>query len=305
MIGVLLFSTKNLVKLNHGDIMKNFEIKRFLKDLIFYLIGGFIFSAAVTMFISANEISPGGFAGIATIINFLTRIPSGITLFILNIPILILGFLKFGGFFIIKTALATSIASFMLTVSDLILPSVKLDRVLAAVFGGILMGLGLSLVMLRGATTGGVDIIAKLINKKFRHLTVGRIILIIDAGVIAIASIIYRNFETALYSIIAMFLSSFVMDKMLYGADKGKLVYIITASPDEICKEIITTLRRGVTRLSVKGGYTSEERTMLMCIVRRYEVSGIYDIINRTDNNAFIVIGDVGEIIGEGFKPFS
>lgn len=285
--------------------MLKFNLKKFLKDLLFYIVGSFIFAAAVTMFISANEISPGGFAGIATIINFISGIPSGILLFMLNIPVLILGFLKFGGLFIIKTALATSTVSFMMTISDLILPQFKIDRVLAAVFGGILMGLGLSLIMLKGATTGGVDIIAKLINKKFRHLTVGRIILIIDVGVIAIASLIYKNFETALYSGISMFLTSTVMDKMLYGADKGKLIYIITSCPDKICNEIITNLNRGVTKLTVKGGYTSEERTMLMCIVRRYEVSGIYEIINRTDNNAFIVIGDVGEIIGEGFKPFS
>jgi len=164
------------------------------------------------------------------------------------------------------------------------------------------MGLGISLIMLRGATTGGVDIIAKLINKRFRHFTVGKIILIIDAAVITLASIVYRNFESALYSVLSMYVSSFVMDTVLYGADKGKLIYIITSYPDEVCKDITTLLSRGITKLPAKGGFTGAERTLLLCTVRRYEVSAVYDVINKYDKNAFIVVSDAGEIIGEGFK---
>jgi len=282
----------------------NKKLKKFLIDILIYILGSFIYAVAVTTLISANQISPGGFTGIATLLNYLFSLPSGITLFILNIPVLLIGFIKFGGLFIIKTSLATVLASAALTVTDLTLPAFNVDKILAAVFGGVLVGLGISLIMLRGATTGGVDIIAKLINKRFRHFTVGRIILIIDAAVITLASIVYKNFESALYSVVSMYVASFVMDTVLYGADKGKLIYIITSKPEKVCKDITSILSRGVTKISVKGGYTNAERTLLLCTVRRYEVSAVYDVINKYDKNAFIVVSDAGEIIGEGFKQF-
>lgn len=280
------------------------SIKKGIADLLLFTLGCFIYSAAVTVFISPNEISPGGLTGIATLVNYLFSLPSGPVLLILNIPILILGFVKFGGVFIVKTAVVTVLASFSLTVTDYILPAINIDKILAAIFGGILMGLGLSLVMLRGATTGGVDILAKLINKKFRHLTVGRLILMMDGAVIVIAAFVYRNVESALYSVISMYASSYIMDTVLYGADKGKLMYIVTRFPKEVCKDINTVLHRGVTVLKAKGGYTGEERSLLLCTVRRHEVSAVYDLLENHDRNAFIVVSDAGEIIGEGFKPF-
>ena len=281
--------------------LKN-NIKKVVVDLIFWTVGSFVYAAAVTMFISGNEISPGGITGIATVLGRLTSIPSGILLFLFNIPILILGLIKFGGVFIIKTAVASSILSLALTITDITLPSFAVDKILAAVFGGVLMGTGISLIMLRGATTGGIDIIAKLINRKFRHLTFGRLILFMDAVVIAITAIVYRNIESALYSVVAMYGTSYIMDMILYGGDKGKLIYIVTNYAEEICSDINSVLKRGVTILTAKGGYTGNERALLLCTLRRHEVSALYAIINKYDKKAFIVVGDAGEIIGEGFK---
>ena len=277
-------------------------IKKMVVDLIWYIIGSIIYSTAVTVFISPNRFSPGGFTGVATILNYLLNIPSGFFLLLLNIPVLILGFLKFGGYFIAKTTVATILLSFSLTVTDLLLPPAGIDRILAAVFGGILMGLGISLIMLRGATTGGVDIIAKLINKKAKHLTLGRLILIFDAFVITVSTLIYRNLESALYSVISIYATSVIMDIMLYGGDKGKTVFIISNSYKEICNDITRILGRGVTLFSAKGGYTGNDKMVLFCTVRRHEVSDIYEITDKYDRNAFIVLSDAGEIIGEGFK---
>ncbi len=285
--------------------MKKNKVSAWFIDITVYLLGAFIYSSAVTMLVSSNEISPGGLTGVATALNFMLGLPSGLVLFVANIPILVLGLLKFGGIFIIKTAVATVLLSFSLTVTDLLLPVFYIDKILAAVFGGILMGLGLSLIMLRGATTGGVDIIAKLINRRFRHITVGRIILIMDAAVIAFASFAYKNIESALYSVISMYATSLVMDAVLYGADKGKLIYIVTSAEKQVCKDINEVLRRGVTVLSAKGGFTGKERSLLLCTLRRHEVSAVYEILNRHDRNAFIFVSDVGEIIGEGFKVLS
>ena len=280
-------------------------MKRYTKiaiDFLYYIVGSFIYSFAITAFISANEISPGGFTGIATLVNFVANIPTGIVLLALNIPVIILGFVKLGGAFILKTAGATVIVSVCLDISEKIFPRFDTDSILAAVFGGILMGLGLSLVLLRGATTGGVDIIAKLINRKFRHISVGRIILALDAAVILLAAFVYKNIESALYSVVAMYASSRVMDTLLYGADKGKLIHIVTEKPDVICHAIIERLRRGVTKVSATGGYTGESRTMLICTVRHHEAAAVHDIIREFDQSAFIIVSDAGEIIGEGFK---
>ena len=215
---------------------------------------------------------------------------------------LILGYIKLGGMFIIKTSFVTALVSFCLDLSAKYLPPLKTDGILASLFGGILMGLGLSLVLLRGATTGGVDIIAKLINQKHRHLSVGKIILIADGIVILLAAIVYKNAESALYSIVAIYASTRVMDILLYGADKGKIIYVVTSQPDRICSEINNTVGRGVTRLSVVGGYTGESRTMLMCTVRAHEAAAVHDAIRLYDEHAFIVVSDAGEIIGEGFR---
>lgn len=283
-------------------ILKN--VRKTVFDFVWYIIGAFIYSSAVTMFITPNEISPGGFTGIATLLNYLFSVPSGIILLLLNIPVLIIGFLKFGGIFIIKTSIATIIVSFALTVTDVIFPPVYIDKILASLFGGILMGLGLSLILLRGATTGGVDILAKLINRRFRHLTVGRVIFIMDAVVVALAAIVYGNIQSALYSSVSLYATSTIMDKMLYGGDRGKLIYIVSPCYKEICKEITTTLSRGVTLVSAKGGYTGEDRPLILCSVRLHEVSAVYSILDKIDKKAFIIVADAGEIIGEGFKAF-
>ena len=271
-------------------------------DVFFYMLGSFIYSSAVTVFISANEISPGGFTGIATLFNYLSGVPTGFVLLVLNIPVIIIGFIKLGGVFIVKTAVVTVMVSVGLEITDKIFVSMKFDRILAAIFGGIMMGAGLGLILLRGAATGGVDIIAKLINRHFRHLTVGRLILLMDGVVIVAAAIVYQNIESALYSAVTMYMGSYFMDTILYGADKGRIIYAVTSKPQEISDDIAEKMERGVTHIGVKGGYTGEDRIMLMCTVRVSEVSQLYSIIDRHDPSAFIVVSDAGEIIGEGFK---
>lgn len=275
---------------------------RYLVDAVYFLVGAVTYSVSVNVFLSPNGISPGGFTGVAAVINYLTKIPTGTMLFLFNIPILILGYIKMGGRFIIKTAFVTILVSLCLDISARILPPLKTDGILVAMFGGIFMGVGLSLILLRGATTGGIDIIAKFINKKYRHLSVGKIILMADGVVIALNAIVYRNAESALYSIIAMYMGTRLMDVLLYGADKGKILYIITDKADEICREINHTVGRGVTRLPAVGGYTGKNCTMLMCTVRVHEVAAVQTAVKEHDGRAFIVVSDAGEIIGEGFK---
>ena len=282
--------------------MKRKQLFSFLVDLLFYIAGGIIYSVAVLLFLTENEISPGGLTGIATILNYLFSLPIGTVVFILNIPLLAAGFIKFGGIFIVKTAVATAVMSLTLDISGLFMPKMKIDPILAALFGGLLMGLGISLFMLRGATTGGTDIIAKLINRKFPHLTVGRLMLAADAAVVGLSALVYKNMESALYAVIAIYASSRVMDLILYGADRGKIIYVITDNAKELSDSIMSLINRGVTLLDVTGAYTGTKRQMLMCTVRRHEVAAVCRLATSCDKNAFIIVGEAGEVLGEGFK---
>lgn len=281
------------------------RVKKTTVDILYFFAGAIIYSVSVNMFLSPNGISPGGFTGVAAVINHITNIPTGTMLFIFNIPILILGYIKMGGVFILKTSFVTVMVSLSLDISASLLPIVRADGILVSMFGGILMGIGLSLILLRGATTGGIDIIAKFVNRKYRHLSVGKIILMADGIVILLNALVYKNAESALYSIVAMYMGTRLMDVLLYGADKGKIIYIITNSPDEICNEINHSVGRGVTKLSVIGGYTGETKIMLMCTVRVHEVAAIHDLVKQYDDRAFMVVSDAGEIIGEGFKGYN
>ena len=282
--------------------MKRKQLFSFLIDLLFYIAGGMIYSVAVLLFLTENEISPGGLTGIATILNYLFSLPIGTVVFILNIPLLAAGFIKFGGIFIAKTAVATAVMSLTLDISGLFMPKMKIDPILAALFGGLLMELGISLFMLRGATTGGTDIIAKLINRKFPHLTVGRLMLAADAAVVGLSALVYKNVESALYAVIAIYASSRVMDLILYGADRGKIIYVITDNAKELSDSIMSLINRGVTLLDVTGAYTGTKRQMLMCTVRRNEVAAVCRLATSCDKNAFIIVGEAGEVLGEGFK---
>lgn len=282
--------------------MKRKQLFSFLVDLLFYIAGGMIYSVAVLLFLTENEISPGGLTGIATILNYLFSLPIGTVVFILNIPLLAAGFIKFGGVFIVKTAVATAVMSLTLDISGLFMPKMKIDPILAALFGGLLMGLGISLFMLRGATTGGTDIIAKLINRKIPHLTVGRLMLAADAAVVGLSALVYKNMESALYAVIAIYASSRVMDLILYGADRGKIIYVITDNAKELSDSIMSLINRGVTLLDVTGAYTGTKRQMLMCTVRRHEVAAVCRLATSCDKNAFIIVGEAGEVLGEGFK---
>lgn len=271
-------------------------------DAALFIIGGAIYAVAVILFLSGNEISPGGLTGISTMLNYLYGLPVGTVVFILNIPILVIGFIKFGGIFIVKTAVSTVVISITLDIAEELLPELKINPVLAAVFGGLLMGLSISMFMLRGSTTGGVDIIAMLINRRFPHLTVGRLMLASDAFIVAFSALVYKNIESALYSVIALYASSRIMDVMLYGADKGKIVYIVTENSACVAEKIMSIVRRGITVIDVTGAYTGRKLKMLMCTVRRNEVSAVCKTARDNDKGAFIVVAEAGDILGEGFK---
>lgn len=281
--------------------MKN-KIKRIVTDTLYFTLGSFVYSFAITCVLAPAHISPGGITGVATVLNYLFSLPIGMTALVLNIPLLILGFLKFGMTFIARTAAATTISSLLLDLVTLFVPKIHLEGILAAIFGGVLLGLGLGTVLLRGATTGGTDIAAKLINARFAHISVGRCVLISDMLVVALTATVYGDISSALYSVVALYASSRVVDGLLYGADSGKLIFAVSLNTQEIANGIMKELSRGVTVLPSRGAYTGKASGMIFCAVRKHEVSAVHRIIHTVDNKAFIIVCEAGEILGEGFK---
>ncbi len=289
--------------------VKRNNILEFTADNLFWLIGCISYSAGVTVFAVPNNIAQSGMTGIAVVLNYLFNTPVGITNFILNVPLFILAFIFIGKRFTYKTLWVTAILSasmdFMsFLVSEGIIPSyIKGDRLLAAVFCGLFCGFGLAMIFLRNATSGGTDIIMRLIRRRFPHVSVGRMILIVDAVVIFSSAAVFRSIESALYAVIQIIISSALIDRILYGASSGKMLLIFTEKANDITKVITENLHRGVSIVPIVGGYTGERKSMLIAVLRGYEVSYVRRLIKEIDDNTFIVIAEAGEILGEGFRP--
>ena len=276
----------------------------FIKDISLFVIGSIIFALSVNVFTASNNIAPGGMTGISTMINYVLGLPIGMTGLVLNLPIFIWAIVSIGYKLVGKTIFATVIMSIAIDLFGKILPAYTGEKMLAAIFGGILEGIGLSLVFMGGGTTGGTDLVAMILRKKFRHLSMGKIMMGIDLAIIVTSALIYSSIESALYAVIAIFVSTRLIDAILYGVDTGtgKLLFIISEKSDEIAQDILNDMERGVTVLKSRGAYSGKDGNVLLCAVSRYEVVKIKDIIRFHDKEAFIIIGDAGEISGEGFQ---
>lgn len=283
-------------------IVKKSRVRELSIDFLAYLIGSGLYAVAVNTFSAPNNIAPGGVTGLSILINYVTQAPIGTVMFLLNIPLFLLGLYLLGWKFIAKTVVATFMMSIIIDVTVPFIPAYQGDMILVALFGGVLEGLGLGLVFLRGATTGGSDLAARLLSLKFPHLSLGRLMLSVDAVVILVAALVFQNVESVLYAVIMLFVSSRVVDGLLYGADRGKMILVVSRKSSEIAKEVMDQLERGVTLLQGKGAYTGENQEVLLCAVRRHEVAKLHTIVRTVDPDAFWMVAEAGEIMGEGFK---
>ena len=271
-------------------------------DLLAYTAGGALYAAAVRVFLAPNDILLGGFTGISTVLHHLFGTPIGTVVFLLNVPLLLVAYRKFGAAFLLRTGLATLLSSAFMDLFALFLPAYTGDRLLGALFGGILGGAGLGLVFLRGATTGGADILSKLLRLTFPQMSMGRLILLLDLAVVLLSFAVYRSFEAVLYSLVAIYVSSQAVDLTQTGLSHDKLLFIVTGRGETAVREIVETLDRGVSVLDVRGGYTGEKRQMLLCAVRAGDAARLAKAVRAVDDSAFIVISDITDVLGEGFK---
>lgn len=274
------------------------------KDLLFFLAGSLVYSVSVKMFTAPNHIASGGVTGVSIVLNYLFGTPIGTMAFIINIPIFIWAIIEIGYKLVAKTFVATLLSSLAIDMMGVIIPPYEGNPMLAAIFGGVLEGVGLSLVFMRGGTTGGTDMVARLLGRHFRHLSMGKLMLGVDFLVIVFSGFAFRSIESALYAMLTIFVSTRLIDSILYGTDmgNGKVLFIMSEKNQEIAQTILRDLDRGVTALKSRGVYSGREGEVLLCAVRRYEVCKVNDIVHSADPNAFIIVGEAGEITGEGFR---
>jgi uncharacterized membrane-anchored protein YitT (DUF2179 family) len=282
--------------------------KEICLDILFLTVGCFIYSASVTIFTAPNKLAPGGITGIATVLYYTIGTPIGLMISVLNIPLFILGFKLIGGKFMFKSIYCTAIVSIGVSVLGF-LPkyngSIGNNMLLVALYGGVLDGIGLGLVFMRGATTGGTDIASRLLKLKWPYVPMGRMMMIIDTIVILVSVVVFKSVDSGLYSMIQLFVSSKVIDLILYGSDNGKMVLVVSNKNEEIAKTITVELDRGITMLKSRGFYTGVEREVLVCAVRRQQTARVRSIVRAVDPTAFIIMCEASDVIGEGFKPIT
>lgn len=278
--------------------------RRYAADYLVIALGAAVYALSVDFFTAPNGIAPGGVTGLSTMLNHLIATPIGFTALLLNIPLFIWGAVESGARFIIRTIAASALASVLIDAFSAFGISYQGDRMIAAIFGGILSGLGLGLIFLRGGSTGGTDIIARNLNRRFPYLSIGNIVLISDAVVVALSAVVYGSLENALYAVVAIFTSTKLIDAVVFGfsRDNGKLLIIITAKSDEVADLITTREDRGVTLLSARGGYSKTDLGVILCAVRPHDAYRIRSAVTETDGSAFIVTTTATAISGKGFS---
>lgn len=272
---------------------------RLIKDYVFMTIGCFIYAFAVNYFYVSNHLAEGGVTGIALIIYYLFKTPVGITYFAVNIPLLILGWKLLGKEFIIKTLFGTGMLSFALSVTSGINGATD-DTILASLYGGFIGGIGLGIIFMCGGSTGGTDIIARIMTK-YKGISVGRAMLMLDVVVLSAVAFLFGK-EVFMYTLIAAMVLTKTIDFVQEGMDKAKAVTIISRKADELRNILMEETGRGITVIDGSGGYTRNSLDILYCVVSKFQIVKVKRIVRDIDPEAFITITDVSEVLGEGFK---
>lgn len=270
-------------------------------DCAVIAVGAVLMGVALSVFMVPFKIAPGGASGLATVLHYLTGLRVSVLIPLINIPIFIIGIIRLERDFLVKSVFGTVVLS-IATETTAILPPPTSDPLISAVFGGAVMGIGISAVLSRGGTTGGTDILVLVIRRSFSEVSVGRLYLLIDGAVIAMAGLAFSSGEVIFYSAVSLVVSTYMTDAALEGLNLARLVYIISDSNREICDRIYAELKRGVTGLNSVSMYSGRSGRILMCVIRKGQLSKLKKIIQDIDKDAFVIICDAKEVMGSGFE---
>lgn len=285
------------------------SVWKFVFRYVCITFGALLYAVAIALFLDPNNLAPGGVSGLAIVVKELLPMLPGVGMLILifNIPILILGAWKFGVKFVLSTLYTLVLSSVMIDVLPKILKmkAVTTDSMLAAIIGGALFGMSMGIMFRLETTTGGMDIIVKIIRQKKPHLRTGQIFVLLDIVILVASALAFKNIEVALFAGIAIYVSSIVMDKTLYGADRATLVYIISEKREVIAVRMLQQVNVGATMIQAMGAYSNEKTEVIMCVMRNQQLIKVRNILKEVDPEAFMIVSSANEVFGEGFKdPF-
>lgn len=282
--------------------------KHNLKDVVVFLLfnisAAVLYAVGVNTFTAPHQVAPGGFTGIATMVNYIAGLPIGTVTFIMNIPLLLLSVKYISKQFAIKNTLSIFIFSAVTDIVAVFAPQYHGETILATLFGGSLMGAGLALVHLSGSTSGGTTILGVLIKLKYAHVSIGKMISYLNLIIVFVSMFVYKNIDSGLYAVVSIFASGKVMDHFVYGTNSNKLVFVISDYSNQIREEILKDLHRGVTMFDAHGGYGKTIKNVIMCVVSKGQFMKLRKIIRATDERAFVVAVDTGDVLGKGFKHY-
>lgn len=281
--------------------MKDLHFLQGIKKYLTIFLGAIFYAGGISLFLNPNDLAPGGVTGIAILLNRFIDVETGTLILILNIPIILLGIWKFGFKFILSTIYSLAMISLLTNIMEYIGPLTE-DRMLAAIVGAVLVGTGIGIVFKAGSTTGGIDIIIKIIKQKFPHKKTGSLFLIFDSIVIACAGLVFGTIEASIYASIATVVTMYTMDTVLYGKDGARLIYIISDRSDELTDCLLHEAGLGVTWLYGAGTFRSKEKKIIMCVADKKKSLQVEEIVKEHDPESFMIISNATEIYGEGYK---
>ena len=276
--------------------MKSIKVKELALDLLFAVVGSALVGAAISIFTVPNDIAPGGVSGLATALAYITPIHVSVWNLIMNVPLLLGAWKLLGRHSLIFTLISTALLSLFIELFDILLPGYTNNVLLASVFGGVLSGLGVGILFLRGLSTGGTDLAALMLHKAFPNVPNGTLLLLLDATVVVIAVCIFRDIEVAIY------VSSKVIDALAQGVDYAKVIYVITSEGEKVNAALCEHTDRGTTVIPAFGGYTKNNKPVIITVTRRNVLSQTLRVIKQADPRAFTFVTDSTEVHGEGFK---
>lgn len=291
-------------RVDKGHGKRENKIFRYVTDILLIIVANSIYALGVNMFVSPNNIAPGGVTGVSVIISSITPIPVGVLIAGINIPLIILGFIFLNRKIMIKTLISVAVLSVMTDVVMVNIPVYRVEEgngILAAIFGGLLMGFGLGLNYMRESTTGGTDIINKIVTRFRPTVRLGKLVLITDSFVVAFGFIVYKDFDVIMYAIISIFVQSKIIDIMVYGGQECKFMMIFSEHSDKISEQLLSK-NFGVTLLKGEGAYSRSEREVIALAVHKSDYVRVRRMIKETDPKAFVIITGASEVLGEGFQ---
>ena len=281
------------------------KVWKILRDYGLITVSCLLYAFAFNCFFQPNNLAMGGFTGLAQVLNRLMPfLPIGATVFVMNVPLMIIGVKKQGWGLLFASIYAITVSSVMVDAMAALIPFPTMDPLLACLYGGVLMGISLGLMMLKNATTGGTELAARLLKYVIHSLSIGKLCLAIDVAVVSFYALVFGNIHSALYGAVAMYVSSIAMDMVVYGSVNAKVAYIISDKCGEITEKLLAS-DVGATILSGKGAFTGTEKNVLMCAAKPAKIARVKALVASVDpDKAFVIVTDAKEVYGEGFGEY-